>query len=26
VEVFFNPRTGERRYVKGSRGSTDPPP
>jgi hypothetical protein len=27
VEVMFDPRTGERRYVAGqSRGATDPPP
>jgi hypothetical protein len=26
VQVFFNPRTGERRYVAASRGTTDPPP
>jgi uncharacterized protein (DUF58 family) len=26
VQVFFNPRTGERRYVTGSGGTADPPP
>jgi hypothetical protein len=26
VQVFFNPRTGERRYVTAGRGTTDPPP